>query len=237
MWEAVAPDGGSSLAYVVELDGRTYTTTQSVYTVAPITEGVHTWGVQVFDAAGNRSGWVMDTFLVSRYHCWLPLVMRNFVGGGDACTDVLINGGFESDESWVLNHLAVYDTSQVYSGARSARVGILPGESGGGALSYSSVMQEVTLPAGSSATLRLWVYAIGEMSDLDDWHYVSLRDQSDVYHALDHWQSDARAWEQQEYDLSAYLGQTVMLYIGTRNDGDDDTAALYVDDVGLEVCP
>ncbi|MDY6876336.1 MAG: N-acetylmuramoyl-L-alanine amidase [Chloroflexota bacterium] len=237
MWETIAPDGGSSLAYVAELGGRTYTTTQSMYTVAPIAEGVHTWGVQVLDAAGNRSGWITDTFLVSRLHIWLPLVMRNFMGGGDTCTDVLINGGFESDEGWVLNHLAIYDTSQVYSGSRSARVGILPGESGGGSLSYSSVMQEVLLPAGSNATLRLWVYPSGEMSDPDDWHYVSLWDQSGDYHALEHWQSDARDWEPREYDLSAYLGQTVTIYIGTRNDGDDDTAALYVDGVGLEVCP
>jgi hypothetical protein len=28
----------------------------------------------------------------------------------------------------------------------------------------------------------------------------------------------------------------VTLYIGVRNDGDDDTAALYVDDVVLEIC-
>jgi hypothetical protein len=27
----------------------------------------------------------------------------------------------------------------------------------------------------------------------------------------------------------------VMLYIGTRNDGDDDTVAMFVDDVVIEV--
>ena len=40
-----------------------------------------------------------------------------------------------------------------------------------------------------------------------------------------------------EYDMSGYLGQTVTLYIGTYNNGDDDTAAMYIDDVTLEVCP
>jgi len=29
----------------------------------------------------------------------------------------------------------------------------------------------------------------------------------------------------------------VTIYIGTVNDGDDDTSALYVDDVKFEVCP
>jgi len=85
----------------------------------------------------------------------------------------------------------------------------------------------------------LWVYPIGEGGDLEDGHYVNLRDESGDYYSLDLWQSDARAWELREYDLSDHVaqlaGQTVTLYIGTRNDGDDDTAALYVDDVVLEI--
>nr|HID12648.1 hypothetical protein [Anaerolineae bacterium] len=232
MWEPVAPDGGSDLAYVVELDGQPYTTTQSAYTVTAIADGLHTWRVQVFDAAGNRSGWIADTFSVSRYRCWLPLVMRNFERSQ---VPTLVNSGFETDEGWVLNRLAIYDTEQVHSGLRSVRVGIPPGEPGGYA--YSSVAQTFAVPAGATATLSLWVYPIGEGNDSGDWHYISLYDQAGNYHALDVWQSDVRAWEQRQYNLSAYLGQTVTLYIGTRNDGDDDTAALYVDDVVLEVYP
>ena len=235
MWEAIAADGGSPLAYVVELDGQPYITTYPAYTVTHVADGPHTWGVQVFDAAGNRSQWVTGTFLVSRYHFWLMMVMRNFGSGGGACSDVLVNGGFESGAGWDLNHLAIYATEQVHSGARSVRVGILPGEPGEKV--YSSIAQTMALPAGSGATLRLWVYPIGEGNDSGDWHYVGLRDQLGVYHTVEHWQSDVRVWEQREYDLSAYLGQTVTLYIGTRNDGDDDTSALYVDDVVLEVCP
>jgi hypothetical protein len=150
------------------------------------------------------------------------------------CQDVLVNGGFESDLGWALNQLATYDTVQAHSGVRSGRAGILPGEPGSD--TYSSVAQSVALPPGTSATLRLWVYPISEGKDPGDWHYVGLHDQSDVYHALDHWQSNARTWGVRQYNLSSYLGQTVTLYIGARNDGDDDTAALYVDDVVLEIC-
>ena len=201
-WEAIAPDEGSPLAYVVELDGQPYTTTQPVYTVTHIAGGLHVWGVQVFDAAGNRSTWITGTFSVKRYDCWLPLVMRNFESGGGACSDVIINGGFESDERWVLNHLAVYATEKVHSGARSARVGILPGEPVSD--TCSSIAQTMALPAGSGATLRLWVYPIGEGNDPGDWHYVGLKDQSGVYHAVEHWPSDARAWEWREYSNSRY---------------------------------
>jgi hypothetical protein len=152
----------------------------------------------------------------------------------------LVNGGFESDGGWVLNRLATYDTTNVYSGTRSVRVGIPPGEPGSDA--YSSVAQTFTMSACATATLRLWAYPIGEGDDPDDYHYVSLRDESGAFHALDgHWQSDAREWVERQYDLSAYaashVNQAVTLYIGTRNDGDDDTASLYVDNVALEVCP
>jgi len=234
-WQPVGPDGGSPLAYRVELDGQPYTTTTSAYTVSHIADGPHVWGVQVFDAAGNRSGWVTDTFTVSRFHRHLPLIARNYTAGQSPCNDVLVNGGFESDGGWTLNQLAVYDTTVVHDGLRSARVGIPPGESGSAL--FSSVAQVITLPTGSSATLYVWVYPIGEGGDPGDYHYIGLRDGSSVYHGLDHWSSDARAWELRTYDLSAYLGQTVTLYIGTRNDGDDDTAAMYVDDVSLVVCP
>ncbi len=68
---------------------------------------------------------------------------------------------------------------------------------------------------------------------------MSLRDESGTNYVLDQWQSDAQAWELREYDVSDHgaqlAGQTVTLYIGTWNDGDDDTAALYVDDVVLEI--
>jgi len=236
-WQPVGPDGGSDLAYVVMLDGRQlHTTTQSAYTVTQIADGPHTWGVQVLDAAGNRSGWVTATFSIARECIWLPLVVRGFEAPPGECIDAVVNGGFESDEGWISNR-AAYTTTNFHSGARSVQVGILPGEPGGGKLVYSSVRQEVTLASGSSAELRLWVYPIGEGGDSDDWHYVVLYDQWDGYHLLEMWQSNGRAWEQRQYDLSAYLGQTVRLYVGARNDGDDDTAALYVDDVALEVCP
>jgi bacillopeptidase F (M6 metalloprotease family) len=149
---------------------------------------------------------------------------------------VVANGGFESDGGWSLNRLAVYETSRVHSGARSARVGIPPGESGGGEAVWSSVSQELTLPAGSEATLHLWAYPINEGDDPGDQHYVVLFDEAGGYHSLESSTADQRSWVFREYDLSAFVGQTVTLYIGAKNDGDDDTTSMYIDDVALEVC-
>jgi hypothetical protein len=63
---------------VIQLDSQVVaTTTQTVYTITHyIANGPHTWGVQVVDAAGNRSGWVLDTFVVDLRSVWLPLVWR-----------------------------------------------------------------------------------------------------------------------------------------------------------------
>jgi N-acetylmuramoyl-L-alanine amidase len=236
-WASVDPGGGSPVSYVVELDGQTVcTTTETSCAVAYIGSGSHTWRVQVLDAAGNASDWALANFNVSGYSIWLPLVMRK----GQlppSCTDVVVNGGFESDGGWMLNRLAVYTTGLAHSGLRSARVGIPPVVAGGGQTVFSSVMQVVTLTEGSSATLSVWVYPIGEAGDGDDAHYIGIWTQADAYVSLDTWQSNAKTWEQREYDLSPYIGQTVTLYIGTRNDGDDNTSVLYVDDVALEICP
>jgi N-acetylmuramoyl-L-alanine amidase len=233
-WETVGPGGGAAIAYVVQFDGQVvYTTTQTFYTVAQVSEGPHTWGVRVIDAAGNTSDWASEAFSVGRYTTWLPLAIE--FKAGPACADLVVNGGFESDEGWTLNNLAIYTADQVQSGVRSARVGIPP--DGAGQYDYSSVVQVVPLTVGGSATLDLWVYSVGEGGDAGDYHYIGILDEAGVYHALDHWQSDARVWEQRQYSLSIYMGQTVTLYIGTKNDGDDDTAALYIDGVRVEMCP
>jgi hypothetical protein len=235
-WEPVDPGGGSPVSYVVKLDGQiVHTTTQTFYTVAQITSGPHTWEVRVIDAAGNASDWTVGTFFVDRYQVWLPVVVYEEAPSPPPCVDVIVNGGFETDEGWTLNNLAVYAIDPVHAGLRSARVGIPPGESG--IFAYSSVMQVVTLTEGSSATLSVWVYPIGVGGDPEDYFYIGVLDSEGVYHALDYWQSDTQDWELRQYNLSAYVGQTVTIYIGAVNDGDDDTAALYVDDVVVEVCP
>jgi len=109
-WEAVDPGDGSPVSYVVKLDGQiVYTTTQTFYTIAQIASGPHTWEVQVIDAAGNASGWAVGAFSVDRYQYWLPMVVyEEAPPSPPPCVDVVVNGGFETEEGWKKNKLVVY---------------------------------------------------------------------------------------------------------------------------------
>ncbi len=228
-WVLPVPDGGSPLTSVVMLDGDILTTTAaSAYPLTAIAEGPHTWGVQVVDGAGNHSPWVTDTFTVVPHRVYLPLVLRDF---GPSPLPGLVNGGFETDEGWTLNRLAVYDVSLARSGARSMRLGIPPGEPGQSA--YSSVSQTFVVPDGPAVTMSLWVY-LRTGGDRDDLCYLSLYDGGGQYRLLDSWRPGdlpEGLWVERRVDLTPYAGQRVTLYIGVKNDGDESNTAMNVDDV------
>ncbi len=75
-WLAIGPDGGSPISYRVEVDGEHYSSAEADLGLFVSGDGLHTWGVQVVDAAGNESAWITDTFVISRTHAWLPLLVR-----------------------------------------------------------------------------------------------------------------------------------------------------------------
>ena len=80
------------------------------------------------------------------------------------CSDVIINGGFETEAAWqlpVTEYTAGYSTAAAHSGLQSVRTGITnPVDN---RYSYSSARQMVTIPADStSATLRVWLYPLSD---------------------------------------------------------------------------
>jgi len=166
------------------------------------------------------------------FDVWLPQVLRGYETPPAYCTDLIVNGGFELDHGWDINN-AIYTWARARTGARSAQVGLLPGESGSG---WSSVRQSVQLPAGRSAALSLWTYSTTSV-DQSDYHYVVIEYENTSPVVRDVWNSDDEAWIQKTYDLSHHTGQRLMIYIGTYNDGSGGNAALLVDDVELQVCP
>ena len=80
------------------------------------------------------------------------------------CYEGVRNGGFETDDAWVIRDnpvLAAYVTSTVHTGAKSIRAGIPPG--GANVRSYSPFDQTITLPPGlASAQLQFWRYRYWE---------------------------------------------------------------------------
>jgi hypothetical protein len=202
----------------------------------PLADGTYTLQARAWDGEGHPDptpATASFRLLTTEQSAFLPLVIAL---SEPTCQDAIADGGFEAGGSWTMNARAIYTTTQVHSGTRSAFVGISPDEAD--AYGFSSIAQTIDLPPGHTATLRLWLYPIAENEDPGDQHYILVIDEAGGYHFLDTAVSDSRAWEERSYDLSPYLGQTITLYVGAKNDGDEDghTAALYIDDVSLEVC-
>jgi hypothetical protein len=171
---------------------------------------------------------------VSRSTVYLPLVARDVLSAPLTC-ELALDSGFETVDTWEYNALAQRVNDVVYAGDWAVRVGIPLGEPGVAA--YSSVAHRVTLPSDAAAiTLGYMAYPVNEASDADDVHYVSLLDAEGTVHTLSTATSDARAWQARSLDLTAFAGQEVKIYLGVKNDGDDDTAALYLDEVRVQVC-
>lgn len=177
--------------------------------------------------------------------------------------DVIVDGGFEAEGGWVMPltpRPAGYASRVVYRGLRSVRVGIVDGAD---AYAYSSVRQEVTIPANAvSATLSVHLYPVSGESVtaaqgqvfrrglvLDAWgaslspavagdaQYVLILDPEDnaILQSL-HWDlSNGQRWQHHTFDLAQYTGETVVIHLGVYNDGAGGQTGMYVDDVALVV--
>ncbi len=232
-WRA-PEDTGSPLTYHLELDGEILRVASTFYTVT-LASGAHQWRVRAVDAAGNASPWsVWMHFEIFKPHVYLPLVMRNHSHASEMQCSLLLDSGFETEGNWTYNALALRVEDNVHTGTYAARVGIPPDMPG--QTSYSSIAHRLMIPEeATSVTLRFWAYPIAEESE-DDAQYVILRDMENEAYVLYLGSTDARAWQSYTYDLSIHTGQNVTLFFGARNDDDDATASLYIDDVQVEVC-
>ena len=173
------------------------------------------------------------------------------------CANGLENGGFENNSGWTFpatEYSAGYSTAKAHNGDRSARTGIVNDSN---IYSFSSTRQKVHIPSdASSATLKVWLYpqseeaanlalpelpteAGFEQTELaSDVQYVLILDQfGNILKQLLWTRSDAREWRLYEFNLKSYAGRTILIHIGTYNDGVGGRTAMYVDDVDLEICP
>lgn len=161
------------------------------------------------------------------------------------CQNLIVNGGFEWDASWVLGPttLMPYYTgapNPVHSGARSMALGAtLPNSPN--VASYSSAQQVVTIPAtAQTAQLRFWYFpssnaAPGGLSRQE----VILLDPlayGETIAVLWRVTENNNAWLSRQIDLTPYRGRTVSVYFNARNAGNGTRTSMFLDDVELLAC-
>lgn len=180
------------------------------------------------------SGWCLAALMATLLISGAPAPAR-----AESCTELIANGGFETDDAWVLGVSPVmpqYVTYTRHSGNRALALGIT---SGANVASYSSARQTVTIPGGATqATLTFWFYAMASSPAATDYMELVLLDATGAAILAKPWQShnDSRLWNQLAFDLTPWRGQTVQVYFNVYNDGLGGTAALFLDDVSLQAC-
>lgn len=161
-----------------------------------------------------------------------------FTRGPVECADIILNGGFETVGNWLFGSTArppIYVTSQVHSGTRALQMGIPPG--GANAFAHSSARQQIVLPASATnITLTYWERTGG--GDGTDYRELLLLNASGVYFkTLERvYGAGTNQWQARRFDLTAYRGQTVYVYLNTYNNGAGGTTWNYVDDVSVQAC-
>ena len=154
------------------------------------------------------------------------------------CSELVQNGGFETNAAWTINvngYPANYTTALVHSGTRSMQLGL---DYALNRLAFSSIQQQVTIPAtATSATLTFWVYPISEAPDQGDRQEVILL-YPDGGTAAILWRtiSNSQVWTPLSFNLAAFAGQTLTLYMNVYNDDGGGRATLFVDDVSFQAC-
>ena len=149
-------------------------------------------------------------------------------------TNVLSDPGFESGgfTYWPQcgNANASITTAKPHTGSYSERSGTTTTEPNGDA----GVCQQVTIPASGQLTFWVW-QSTNETSTAFSYQEADLLDSTGaVIDNLYTTVSNAQAWVQKSYNLSAYAGQSVYLYFGVHGDGTAGYHNLqYVDDVSL----
>ena len=159
--------------------------------------------------------------------------------GPSGCVDLVINGGWEETGGWrygTTPFSARVVSTPVHAGEHALQQGIPT--SAADRTAHSSAFQEVTIPADAeSIELRYWARPGGNG---DGVNFREVRLLTPGYGNLAQIDRDTTTgdnqWHEKVFDLSAYRGQTVILYFNVYNDGNNSQLWTYVDDVALLAC-
>jgi hypothetical protein len=163
------------------------------------------------------------------HRVYLPLIMKGQPMTN--CSELVVNGGFESTGGWMTD-LAVLSTEHVHSGQWSMLIGHnLPRDQ----LSYASAWQLITIPNNAtSATLTFWYWPFSTATSGDTQRaFIYDASMSNILATVFSTLSNAQAWAPITFDLSPWIGQSINLYFGVKNDDDGLLTWMYLDDVSV----
>jgi bacillopeptidase F (M6 metalloprotease family) len=156
------------------------------------------------------------------------------------CDELIRNGGFETTGDWTIGDTprpAGYSTAVARSGLWAMHLGITHQSD---IESWSSIYQKVTIPGDAvGATLSFWYYPLCQDTGEHDWQAAIIYDQTwqILGWAMSKTCSDSQTWTHHTFDLTAYKGQTIIIYFNVYNNGAGNLkTAMYVDDVSVQVC-
>ncbi|MFN8489677.1 MAG: hypothetical protein U0350_18985 [Caldilineaceae bacterium] len=163
------------------------------------------------------------------------------------CINIVLNGTFETDDSWLCGEDPVppyYAGGQRHEGARSMLLGNPPDSGKPDKLTYSSIRQKVTIPSNANtAELRWWhLYQTQQAADpnpsgaSDRQEVLLLALGQKVLKVAQRVLRNDTAWQQEAVDLTPYRGQTFYLYFNVFNDGNGAHTWAYIDEVVLNIC-
>ena len=167
-----------------------------------------------------------------------PAAAAGFATVDPVCNNLLQNSNMESSSAWLFAASPApgfYTTEQAFSPTRSAHLGITTAAN---VNSFSSMRQTVVVPSGDQLRLRLQVFQLSQSPDPNDKQEIRILDATtgatlrQVWTAL----SNDAVWRGLQFDLSEFLGRTIVVYVNVRNDGAGGKTAMYVDDVVLDFC-
>ncbi|MGB9672540.1 MAG: hypothetical protein ACPL3P_00225 [Anaerolineales bacterium] len=219
------------------------------------------WTGYAFDLLGFKGRWIRLKF--GTYNDGLDGVTGMYVDSATlvvckaaAPVSLIKNGGFENSGGWTRLStpiIPVYTTAKAHSGNRSMLVGVT--QDGSTAKGFSMFEQMVTIPiTATNPTLQFyWWGQSGEenlnnlpaqqlsdaslaLTEANDVQYVAIMDLNHNVLAYPLWRrSNDRTWQVANYDMTPYIGKTIVLRFGVYNDGDGNVTAMYVDDVSISL--
>lgn len=165
-----------------------------------------------------------------------------------ACVNPLVNGGFETNDAWVLRggRLPRYVEAMPHGGRRMLLLGIVWNEAN--TFNYSTVWQRLAVPSRArSMTVRAWAYQAAQPGGGADRQLMLIYDidpdqnlqgqRSPLAYVFGERQN-TEAWQRRTLtiDVTAYRGRALWLYSTAVNDGYGGRVWMALDDIEVAFC-